>query len=429
MKEINKELFANISLLYVEDETSIRDEMKSLFEKYINKLYVAKDGEEGLELFKKHKPDIIVTDIQMPKLNGLDMLKQINISNIPIIITTAFSDIEYLSEAVKLGVTSFAIKPINLEKLLFDIQENILNRRIQDTDFDKEDLMKIVDENVSLSISNTQDIITDVSRAFCELTGYSKEEVIGNSYKMIDGENVSDEFYETMWDTISSGKIYQGEVENKNKDGKHFWSTIKITPIFDKEGNIVKYITIRHDITYKKKLKRLSIEDDLTELYNRRYFNEILNKTIAKVKKDKLSLGLVTLDIDYFKKYNDTYGHPQGDKVLLQIANVLKNATFGDSDYAFRIGGEEFAIITLDSNIDKFVTWVESIVKRVEALEIEHSQSGCSKYVTISAGLIIQSYSNLSTFDELYNRADEALYKAKIEGRNQVYLSKWSKTT
>ncbi|KAB7887896.1 diguanylate cyclase [Poseidonibacter ostreae] len=425
MKKINKTLLSNVTILYVEDEKMISEEVSFFFKKYVKKFYIANNGEEGLELFKEVKPDILITDIQMPKMNGLEMIKEIGHTSVPIIITTAYSDIDYFLKAIELKISKFVIKPINLVNLISNVQDCIVESYLQDKLYEKDNLLKIVDENVLLSITDKNGIIIDVSSAFCEFTQFSKDELIGESHRIIKHEDNSNSFYENMWKEISSGKRFKTEIKNRKKDGTIYYANLTITPVF-KDDEIINYTAIRNDITNKKRLEQLIIEDDLTRLYNRRHFNTILNKEIRRAKRDKSIITLVSLDIDHFKKYNDTYGHPKGDNVLIKIGKVLLEHTSRSSDYAFRIGGEEFCLIFSGSQVQESLFHVQEIVNAVENLKIEHKNSRNSKFVTISAGLIVQKADEIVDEDTLYKYSDIALYQAKVKGRNQVILSESS---
>lgn len=422
MKKINKELLSNITVLYVEDEEMIREEVSYFFKKYIKNFHTASNGIEGIEVFNKIKPDLIITDIQMPRMNGLEMLKQLDLKNIPIIITTAYSDIDYFLKAIELSVDKFVIKPIDLTELIFDIQECIFTNNLQDKIFEKENLLKIVDENVFLSVTDEKGVIIDASHAFCNLVGYTKEELLGKTHNILKHEDTPESTYKNMWDRINSGHIFNTEIKNRKKNGDVFWSNLTITPAF-RDSEIVNFTAIRQDITNKKKLEQLAIKDELTNLFNRRYFNEMIDREIRRVKREKSVLSLLFFDVDYFKKYNDNYGHPKGDQVLIDIAKVLKDSTLRASDYAFRIGGEEFAIVFSGLSKEESLEFSQDVIQKVESLQIEHKFSGCSDYVTISAGLIVQNYENLVDLEYLYKHSDEALYKAKIEGRNRVVIS------
>lgn len=426
MKKINKELLSNITILYVEDEEMIRDEIYNFFKNYVKNFHVAKNGLEGLELYSEFKPDLIITDIQMPKMDGLEMLKRIENKNIPVIITTAYSDIDYFLKAIELNINKFVIKPIDLMELVFSIQDCVISDHMQDKLFEKENLLNIVDENVLISITDKHGHIIDASHAFCEFVEYSKDELIGKTHSILKHEDTPNSFYEKMWKKIMSGNIYKSEIRNRKKNGDTYWANLTITPVF-KDGEIVNFTAIRQDITSAKKLELLSIEDDLTKLYNRRYFNKIIDKELRRVKRDNSTLSLLTLDIDYFKKYNDTYGHPKGDKALEEVAKLLKESTLRATDYSFRMGGEEFSIIFSGIGIDESLAYANEIVRKVEMLHIEHTSSLSSKYLTISAGLIVLNSKHLDNIETLYKFSDEALYEAKLNGRNQVVLSKNSK--
>lgn len=422
MKKINKTLLSNITILYVEDEKMISEEVSFFFTKYVKNFHVANNGLEGLELFKKVNPDIIITDIQMPKMNGLEMIEKMGFPSVPIIITTAYSDIDFFLKAIELKISKFVIKPINLITLISDVQDCIIESHLQNKLFEKDNLLKIVDENVLISITDKNGIIIDASDAFCKFTKYSKEELIGESHNILKHEDNPDSFYKNMWDVISSGKIFNTEIKNKKKDGTIYFANLTITPVF-KDDIIVNYTAIRSDITANKRLELLIIEDDLTKLYNRRHFNTILNQEIRRVKRDNSIITLVSIDIDHFKKYNDTYGHPKGDEVLVEIGKVLKKHTLRSSDYAFRIGGEEFCLIFSGSEVQESLFFVQEVVNAIENLNIEHKNSRNSDVVTISAGVVVQKASEIVDEDSLYKHSDIALYQAKIKGRNQVILS------
>ena len=428
MKKINKTLLSNITILYVEDEKMISEEVSFYFGKYVKNFYVANNGLEGLELFRKVKPDILITDIQMPKMNGLDMIKEIGSTSVPIIVTTAYSDIEYFLKAIELKISKFVIKPINLINLILDVQNCIADNYLQDKLFEKENLLKIVDENVLISITDKYGVIIDVSNSFAEFTQYKKDELIGETHRILKHEDNEDSFYEDMWKNISSGKTFNCEIKNRKKDGTLYWANLTITPVF-KGDEIVNYTAVRNDITNKKKLEQLIIEDDLTKLFNRRHFNNILNQEVRRVKRKDSIITLVSIDIDHFKKYNDTYGHPMGDKVLSKIGKVLKDYTLRSSDYAFRIGGEEFCLIFSGSSVQESLFHVQDVINAIENLQIEHKNSKNSDVVTISAGVIVQKASELVDEETLYKHSDVALYQAKVKGRNQVVLSELSTMT
>lgn len=167
-------------------------------------------------------------------------------------------------------------------------------------------------------------------------------------------------------------------------------------------------------------LKQISITDGLTNIYNRRYFNELFPKIINSAKRKNELLSFVIIDIDYFKKCNDTYGHQKGDTVLKSVATCIKDSLHRADDYCFRLGGEEFGVIFKADNKEKAIQFANTIRQNIENLQIEHTSNSASKYITASIGLVCKNASKIKDDDSIYKEADELLYKAKEKGRNRV---------
>jgi len=167
-------------------------------------------------------------------------------------------------------------------------------------------------------------------------------------------------------------------------------------------------------------LTELSNTDALTNIANRRYFDEFSKEKFAWAKRKKESISIIMIDIDYFKKYNDTYGHTEGDKCLQKISLEMKHHLRRPTDLLARYGGEEFVIVLLDTNnVEEFV---DRIRKSIEELKILHEQSDCSEFVTISAGISTGIPSEDAEPYLLVVEADKALYEAKEIGRNCVVI-------
>lgn len=299
----------------------------------------------------------------------------------------------------------------NLNKTLEN--KNMVEKKLQD-------YIQIVNQNVIISTTNKEGIIIDVSEAFCKVSGYSKDELIGKTHSLVRHPETSNDFYKDMWNQLLSAKEWKGEIKNKSKDGKTYWVYAIITPILI-NNEIEGFTAIRNNITDKKYIEQLSITDELTKLYNRRFFNNKIEEEINRAKRENKTLCLLILDIDYFKQYNDTYGHQKGDFVLESVAKILANKTNRASDFAFRIGGEEFAIIT-SLEKDKTIEFAQLIKEDIENLKIEHKASEISKYVTISIGAVSKMAIEIKDSDELFKEADDNLYEAKKLGRNCIFI-------
>jgi len=194
-------------------------------------------------------------------------------------------------------------------------------------------------------------------------------------------------------------------------------------PIFDDNNNQIGHAVVRHDITQMKQYEQMSITDPLTHIFNRRYFNNIIEEEINRANLEKKTLCFIILDVDHFKKYNDTYGHIAGDQALITIAETLKQNLQKDTDYPFRLGGEEFGILFYADDETKALEFSEKIRKNIAELNIPHSSSDVANHVTASLGLVVINFhEQTADKDEFYRLADSALYSAKENGRDQVFL-------
>ena len=174
---------------------------------------------------------------------------------------------------------------------------------------------------------------------------------------------------------------------------------------------------------YMDEQRKHAITDQLTTLYNRRYYNEMVPKLLQIAKRKELYITFFILDIDYFKNYNDHYGHVKGDEALVAVAKAIKNHIQRGDDFVFRLGGEEFAGIILSRDYKKTHEWVMETCHIIEKLHIEHAESKVSQYITASIGISTICYDQEYSMDKLYSIADEALYTAKNNGRNRGELS------
>ena len=168
------------------------------------------------------------------------------------------------------------------------------------------------------------------------------------------------------------------------------------------------------------KLELLSREDGLTGVANRRYFDEFLMQMINRAKRYQHSLSLILIDIDFFKLFNDHYGHQNGDTCLIGVAQLLSQYAQREGELLARYGGEEFAIILTELSAEEALVHAHKCLHAIEALQIAHEKSTCCAYVTISMGVVTLSDPQEMTVENIIKQADIALYKAKEAGRNQV---------
>lgn len=306
--------------------------------------------------------------------------------------------------------------------------EQLLNDVYQRLEQSNEQLVKyldIVDEFVITSSTDKKGIITSASDAFCKISGFNEQELIGKNHRIIRHPDMPESVYKELWSIITQGGTWEGELKNKKKNGSFYWVKAHISPTFDKNGKIEGYTSIREDITDKKRAESLSITDELTGLFNRRHFNNLFPQELARAERDKKVIALMIIDVDFFKPYNDNYGHQRGDEVLQAVSKVLKDTLKRASDSLFRTGGEEFAVIAITPGTEDVQKIAETLRKAVEDLKLEHAYSQASPYVTVSVGLKVHQGQAAKPPDMalIYQLADKALYQAKENGRNQVSVS------
>ncbi len=202
-------------------------------------------------------------------------------------------------------------------------------------------------------------------------------------------------------------------------------AVITIVPIFKSiQNNEASLIQASKKLQVaNKRLETASITDALTDLYNRRYFNLVYNRELTRSIREGKSIAFMMLDVDFFKGYNDSYGHLQGDKALKQVATVMKETLMRPGDYLFRLGGEEFGILIADIEHIKAHKMAEKLRKRVQSLGIEHKESEVDSSVTVSIGLVTLFADQNTKADYILHKADENLYEAKAKGRNRVISS------
>ncbi len=175
--------------------------------------------------------------------------------------------------------------------------------------------------------------------------------------------------------------------------------------------SLEKYRTMREKERLEEEVRRLSITDDLTGLYNHRHFYKTLESELARLKRQKMPLSLLMLDVDQFKRYNDRYGHLEGDKVLKRIGEIINHSIRSNVDSGYRYGGDEFAVLLIGASVDHALVIAERIRSSIEGAGFQE--------ITVSIGLT--EFQDLFTLEDFVRSADEATYTAKHSGGNRVY--------
>ena len=285
-----------VSILFVEDDQVSRELVLDFLEQEGYKtIYVAKNGEEGLEKYFHFNPDLVITDLHMPIIDGLEMSEKIKAdnSNKPILLITSHFE-QYITErAVDIGIDAYLFKPISLERFKKVLSKYMKRILIEQDLKNKHKLLSeyknAIDVSAAVTKTDPNGIIIYVNEAFCEMSGFSNDELIDRSHNIIKEPNSQDNFFKEMWATISSKRVWQGRMKNIKKNGEVYYVQSSIVPILDENEEIVEYIAFSHDITdilmqeelLKKRIKK-EVNKNL-ELHKKREEENLLEAKFSTI--------------------------------------------------------------------------------------------------------------------------------------------------
>ncbi|MGG3797860.1 EAL domain-containing protein [Metabacillus fastidiosus] len=275
-----------------------------------------------------------------------------------------------------------------------------------------------LDQSSIVAITNNKGEITNVNDKFCEISKYSKEELIGEDHRILNSGHHPKSFFKNMWKTIGSGKVWIGEVKNRAKDGSFYWVKTTIIPFVNSNNIPYQYIAIRQDITEQKEIAEQILynayHDNLTGLRNRHGFREDISDWIEE-NRETGKMAVFFLDLNRFKYINDTLGHNVGDQILKAVSNRLYNHLNEKADL-YRFGGDEFIIVVKNHSVEE----VEQFAKDIMSLFLDPFYIGKERhYLTSSFGVSLFPRDG-QDFDTLIKKADTAMYLAKEKGHNAV---------
>lgn len=271
-------------------------------------------------------------------------------------------------------------------------------------------------------VTDEENLIVDVNRAFSEITGYSREEALGRSPEMLASGRHEAEFFRAMWNAIEKTGQWRGEIWNRHKNGEVHLHKLNIAAIKDASGKTIRHLSVLTDIQQLKnaqqQLERLAHFDALTELPNRKLLTERLQQSSDLAKRNNLLLAVIFMDLDGFKAVNDHFGRVTGDKLLIFIAQRLRQVIRG-GDTVARLGGDEFALIVNGlPNMDE----LENVAHRILALSSTPCEiDGREHVLSASLGITVYPFDSADP-ETLLRHADLAMYQAKQAGRNRYHL-------
>jgi len=320
-----------LNLLYVEDDKNARVSTVIIFEEFFEHIVVAVDGKDGIEKFQQNDIDIIITDINMPNLNGLEMIDEIRKFNlnVPILVLSAYNESNLFMDSIKLGVEGYLLKPIDIDQFLIVINKIVNRFQLEDEAAKSLSLLQqyqeITDKNLIVSKTTPEGLITYANNKFCEISEYSREELLGKNHNIVRHPENDNHIYTKLWEQIKEKKeIWQGTLKNISKSGKTYYVQSTIKPILDNRNNIVEFIALKNNITkIMNPLKQLSdfVESSINPMVVRLKidgFNDIEN-----IYGSKLSL---TIEENFAKKL---------EKLMPQENEYSNIYSLGNGEYAF----------------------------------------------------------------------------------------------
>jgi len=393
-----------------------------IIEKYLGNNYIeiikCSDSQKALDIIKQELPDLVLLDIHMPNLTGIDLLKQMRqdtlLSIIPVIFVTASEEKVHLQLAYNLGTVDYIHKPIVKEELIAKVQnylfyieeKNILQR-----------YYNIIDEFVLTLITDTEDIVLYVSAAFTKRTDFDKVDILGCSFTELLIQNSEEKLWEDIKFTLTEQSIWKGKIRIKTKN-HFFWADTVIQKIYDNKNNLIGYQYIMNDITDKLILQEIAIRDPLTNLYNRLKILELIQYEIEKAQRYNHVFSLLMIDIDDFKHINDTFGHNYGDEVLKEFSKCLKQSV-RKIDIISRWGGEEFLILLPETKKEQALKVANRIKENLSKVYVDYNNIVVSMN-TASFGLT--EYHREDNSNHIIEKVDKALYVSKNNGKNKISL-------
>ncbi|NVJ52634.1 MAG: response regulator [Campylobacteraceae bacterium] len=377
------------TLLYLEPNEEIRKDTLSTLEKVFKKVLVGCDGKEGLELFHNNKSDIdlILTDIEMPNLDGIEFISQVREedNDIPVLVVTIFNDINQLINTIKLKITDYIVKPIQLNttlKIMHKILEDLANKKVVEKQRNELVIYKdILDRENLVSETDLDGVITYANDIFCEVSGYTKEELIGKPHNIVRHPDVSRGVYKNLWETIQNKQTWKGKLKNLAKDGSVYYVQATIFPVLDNEGNIEKYVGSRFLITEqeeeKHKLKKYIMHQKSQKVKHEKQLQEEFNDAVlaAKMETDEKMAKFIQGLNDQIKSLREKHSDDKGRILSLERKYKESNDKLDKMQKAYQEKVEKLhktAVVSLEkynSFKKKNALITEKIEKSQEAIK------------------------------------------------------------
>lgn len=444
-----------IEILVVEDSLTQAEQLRFILENKDYKVKIASNGVQALEFIEDSIPNLVITDILMPEMNGYELCEKIKendkFKEIPVILLTSLSDPYDVIQGLKIKADNFITKPYNSDFLLSRIQHMLINIELRknrisemgmevffagEKHFINSERIQIIDlllstfENAVQKNKELEDANNERKKAFETIrrleknyravlesntdalivVNHNKEILYINpaANKMF-GENKEELLFDILdYDEIENG-VKEVTINYMNSSKVIGEMCISETDWEGKEAFLISIRDITEKVHLREKLKIQSLTDELTTLYNRRGFFSLAEHKIEFAKRNKKGILLFFIDIDGMKKINDNLSHNHGDSALKGASEILKE-TFSERDVIARIGGDEFAVLTLDTYRED----AEKLIKKLANIQSEFNKKNNKPFnISMSAGAAYFDPKNPMNIDELITIADQCMYEQK----------------
>lgn len=362
----------------------------------------------------------VYEDILNQLNNGNTVTEKLVELNIPGGIRTwaiaSYQLINYENEPAVLG-WFYDVTELRTTQESLRMSEQLTKRSLAELKYQKYAL----DKHAIVAVTDVKGRITYANDKFCEVSGYSQEELIGQDHAILNSGYHPHGFFKEMYRVIARGDAWHDEVCNRAKDGRLYWVDTTVAPFMDENGKPESYISIRTDISSRKAAEDKSNYDPLTKLPNRRLLLDRLNQAMVASARSEHRGAILFLDLDHFKKLNDTLGHDIGDLLLQQVAERMLSCV-RENDTVARLGGDEFVIMLedLSHSANEAAKQAEAIGEKILKALNQAYQLGIHVYYNSpSIGMTLFS-GNTVDMEDVLKQADIAMYEAKTEGRNAL---------
>lgn len=434
-----QETAANLVLLTIDDEESIRSSVAAFFEDCGFTVLQACDGREGIDMVRTTRPDVVITDLRMPNVDGMEVIDEVKLldDNLPIVVLSGTGVLDDAIDSLRRGAWDYLAKPVvDLVELELVVARCIERARLIRENRNYHDNLELLVKqrtaelrklSTAIEQGGNSVIITDVNgnieyvnSKFTEISGYSWEEAIGQNPRILKSDKHSDSFYTEMWETLRSGEDWRGELCNVAKDGHFYWELVSIAPIKNEGGDITNYVATKEDISGRKlheeQLYYQAHFDALTGLPNRHYFQKFLEQQLELISRTGQFMTLMVVDIDNLKYVNDTFGHEFGDQLIKEISRRLE-AVCGHESVVSRFVGDEFTIVPpLVADVADGRQRAEQILIAMNSVFVVRDTEIST---TASIGVVV-SPEDGECVESLLKNGEAAMYHAKREGKNTI---------